>query len=117
MKFLQVAILAIVLVASAHALSCNVATATPGTCPGVDLGADIDTCFKCVAAGVASANGCSSTGAGSSTSCSGVKSICETTGKGTYTSCQTANCNGCSPASALQISAFLLLAALSAMFL
>jgi hypothetical protein len=111
MKFLQVAIFAIALVASAHAISCNVGSAT-GTCPATDLGAAIDTCVKCVTNGVAVASGCSSSIA---TSCSTVKTACESA-KGTYTSCTTANCNGCSPASALQVSAFLLLAALSAMF-
>jgi hypothetical protein len=109
MKFLQIAIFAIALVASAHALSCNVGSAT-GTCPATDLTAAIDTCWKCVLNGVAASSGCAA-----ATSCATAKTGCETS-KGTYTSCTTANCNGCSPASALQVSAFLLLAALSAMF-
>ncbi len=109
MKFLQVAIFAIALAASAHALSCNVGTAT-GTCPATDLLSAADTCFKCVTNGVAVAAGCNA-----ASTCAGFKTSCES-GKGTYTSCTTANCNGCSPASTVQVSAFLLLAALSAMF-
>ena len=112
MKFLQVAIFAIVMVASAHALSCNVGTVT-GTCPAIDLGTTVDNCYRCVLSSGTAASGC--TTAAGALACASIKTTCEA-GKGTFSSCTTANCNGCSPASALQVSAFLLLAVLSAMF-
>ena len=115
MKFLQVAIFATILVASAHAIACNVGTAV-NVCPSQTFTSGIDTCSKCVVksggqtAVISSA--CSSTISGN---CDILKNSCAST-SGTYTSCTTDNCNGCSPASALQLSVFLLLAALSAMF-
>jgi hypothetical protein len=110
MKFLQIAALATLMIASAFALKCNVGTAT-GTCPSSDLGSTFDTCFKCVKDGVAAANGCQASGL---VACATLKSACEAS-KGTYSSCTTDNCNGCSPASAIQASAFLLVAAVAAM--
>ena len=115
MKFLQVAIFAIVLVASAHALSCNVRRFTQTTCEAVDMGPDIDTCWKCVTN--AATVYVVSSGCLASSTCASAVAMCPP--PSVYTSCNTANCNGCSsvsPASALQISAFLLLAALSALF-
>ncbi len=107
MKFIQIAVLATVLVASAHALKCNVGTAT-GTCPSSDLGAGADTCFKCVSAGVAVSSGCLKSG-----SCTTFKNACAS--PAVYSECTTDNCNGCSPASALQISVLLLIAAMASM--
>ena len=110
MKCLQIAFFATILIASTYALSCNVGTAT-GTCPAQDLGADYTTCYKCITStGVATAAGCGS----SLIPCATIKSACEAA-KGTYSSCTTANCNGCSPASALQASAVLLVGAVAAM--
>jgi hypothetical protein len=108
MKFLQIVVLATVLVASAHALKCNVATATKdATCPSEDL-ATSDTCYKCVtSSGVVTAGGCTG-------ECATAKATC-TAISGTLTQCKTDNCNGCSPASALQASAFMLVVAMLAM--
>ncbi len=111
MKCLQIAFFATILIASTYALSCNQGTAT-GTCPASDLGADFTTCYKCVnSAGVAVASACTASGL---LACSSIKTNCEAA-KGTYSSCTTANCNGCSPASALQASAVLLVGAVAAM--
>jgi hypothetical protein len=115
MKFLQVVIFATVLVASAHAIACNVGTAV-NVCPSQTFTTGIDTCSKCVVKSggetAVISSGCASTVAGN---CDIGKNSCATV-SGTYTTCTTDNCNGCSPASALQLSVFLLLAALSAMF-
>ena len=107
MKCLQIAFFATILIASTYALSCNVGSAT-GTCPATDLGAAADTCFKCVTKGVAVSSGCMA-----ASSCATIKTACNA--NGVYSDCTTANCNGCSPASALQASAVLLVGALAAM--
>ena len=113
MKFLQVAIFATVLVASAHAIACNTGSAA-NVCPSVNI-AGVDTCTKCVikqGGQTAVVSGGCVTGP----SCDAAKTSCSNL-QGTYTTCTSGdNCNGCSPASALQLSVFLLLAALSAMF-
>ncbi len=106
MKFLQIAFLATVLIASAHAIKCNSGTAT-GVCPSKDS-PSMDSCFKCVAKGVAESGSCNKAG-----SCQTIKGFCLS--PFVYTECQTDDCNGCSPASALQISVVLLLSALAAM--
>jgi hypothetical protein len=112
MKFLQIVILAAVLVASAHAIKCATSALDGKSCPEKDLGAAADTCFKCVISGVATANSCLSTGAAAT--CAALKKGCEDA-KGTYSDCKTDNCVTCSPASALQASAFVLVAAFVAM--
>ncbi len=107
MKLLQIVVLATVLVASVHAIKCNVGTAT-GTCPSTDLGSLADTCYKCVSGGVAVSGGCMK-----GASCDTLKTACKS--PAVYSDCTTDNCNGCSPASTLQVSIGLFIAALAAM--
>ncbi len=106
MKFLQIAILATVLIASAQAIKCNEGVAT-GVCPSKDF-PNADTCFKCNQKGVVESGSCKK-----GASCDTIKGICLT--PFVYSDCQTDNCNGCSPASALQVSVLLLLSALASM--
>ena len=119
MKFIQVTLALALLVASTYALKCNVGASSGSTtvCNPTDLGTAADTCYSCkvTAAGVTavSANGCLSTGTGAN-KCDTVKSNCAAD---SYKSCTTDNCNSCSPASALQASAVLLLAVAAAMML
>ncbi len=106
MKFLQIAILATVLIASAQAIKCNTGSAT-GVCPSKDT-PSADTCFKCNQKGVVESGSCKK-----GASCDTIKGFCAT--PFVYSDCQTDDCNGCSPASALQISVLLLLSALASM--
>jgi hypothetical protein len=106
MKFLQIVVVATVLVASVHAIKCNVGSAT-GTCPSADA-PNADTCFKCNQKGVVESGSCKK-----GSTCDIIKGVCAS--PFVYSDCQTDNCNGCSPASAVQISVFLLIAALASM--
>ncbi len=111
MKTLQIAFIATVLIASALALQCNVGAT--GSCPSQSMSAGLDLCWKCTISGAAMSGGCS-TAAGCLT---GTKDDCEITKKGKFFTCNTDNCNGCSPASSLQISAVMLFVALAIMLL
>ncbi len=112
MKFLQIVILAAVLVASAHALKCHVSATDGKSCPITDVSTLGDTCFKCVKDGVGAASVCMSSG--EAATCPSFKAGCEKV-SGKYSDCTTDSCNNCSPASALQASAFVLVAAFVAM--
>lgn len=92
MKLLPLAIFAIS-IASAAAISCNVASGT-GVCAVTDMDASIDTCFQCfVDGGPSESSGCSS-----GASCNITKLNCEVHG-GTFSSCQTSACNACDSSS------------------
>jgi hypothetical protein len=113
MKFLQIVILAAVLVASAHALKCFQLDDTDKegkSCKSVEqLDKDVTRCTLCVLSGLGYlAGGCSEE------TCP-VKSSCSLLG-GTFSECKTDDCNKCvGAASALQASAFVLIAAFVAM--
>jgi len=102
MKTLQITFIATVLIASAHALLCNVGVT--GNCPSQAASAGMDLCWKCTYGGATFAGACATSGG----CLTGSKDDCVITKKGTWFSCNTDNCNGCSPASSLQISALLL---------
>ena len=106
MKTLQITFIATVLIASAHALLCNVGAT--GSCPSKVASAGMDLCWKCTYGGATLAGACATTGG----CLTGTKDDCEITNKGKFFSCNTDNCNGCSPASSLQISALLLFVAI-----
>jgi hypothetical protein len=121
MKFLHAAILAAMLIASAHALKCNVGYSAGGqnACVSTDKPLS-DTCYKCVspvaldgstATPVIYGSSCGPNEFGGMT-CAVSKTQCEGTSlKGVYTACKTQNCNSCSPATAIYSSAYLLAAA------
>ena len=124
MKFIQVTLALALLVASTYAIKCNVGGSLGGTtsCLSQDFGAlNVDTCYSCKVTkagqtGV-SASACLSTGT-SAISCNTVKAdTVKCDSADSFKSCTTDNCNSCSPASALQASAVLLLAVAAAMML
>lgn len=88
MKLLPLAIFAFS-IASAAAISCNVASGT-GVCAVTDMDASTDTCFQCFFEGGPS----ESSGCRSGASCNSTKLNCEVHG-GTFSSCQTSACNAC----------------------
>jgi hypothetical protein len=124
MKFLHAAILATMLVASAHGLKCYLGYQVGGqnACVSTDM-PQSDTCTKCVspvalsgstATPVIYGSGCGPNESGARLTCAATKSQCEgTVLKGVHSECKTDNCNTCSPASALYFSASLLVAALA----
>jgi hypothetical protein len=118
MKFIQVTLALALLVASTYALKCNVGgtSGSTSTCVATDLTTTADTCYSCkvTSAGQTGviAGGClAGTGIGK---CDTYKAACTAD---TFKTCTTDNCNSCSPASALQASAVLLLAVAAAMML
>ena len=123
MKFIQVTLALALLVASTYAIKCNVGASIGGqtSCASQDLGTVVDTCYSCKVTkagqtGV-SASACLSTGT-SAISCNTVKADTVKCDRAdSFKSCTTDNCNSCSPASALQASAVLLLAVAAAMML
>ena len=111
MKFLQIALVLALLVASTYALSCNVGSSGGGTattCAAQDFGAAADTCYSCTmtASGGVAAYGCLA-----ASSCITLKAACTSN----YKSCTSANCNSCSPASVLQVSAAFIFSVVAAM--
>ena len=111
MRTLQIIFIATVLIACAHALQCNVGAT--GSCPSQAMPAGFDLCWRCTINGGTMAGGCA-TSAGCLT---GTRDDCVNVRKGTFFTCNTDNCNGCSPASSLSFSAFLLFVALVTMLL
>ena len=119
MKLLPIAFAFTLLVASTYAISCYKGSASGGVNNCVATDESYDTCYTCKGTkdgrDLTSAGSCSSTGGGTSIACSAVVTGCAS--PFVYKSCTTANCNPCSPASALQASAVFLLAAVAAMLL
>jgi hypothetical protein len=125
MKFLlHISILAAVLVASTHAIKCNIGYFVGGqnACTSKDI-PGVDTCTNCVSqvplggstiTPVIYGQACGPNPPSEYVTCPMYKAQCEgTTLKGKYSKCKTDNCNTCSLASARQVSAFLLVVALA----
>ena len=89
MKFLQIVILAAVLVASAHALKCYEGNEDAKACTSKDQIAEMTVCVKCKVSVGWLAGACKTPA-----DC-GLKEACSFAA-GTYSECTTDNCNTCS---------------------